>query len=55
MMDKDKMITAYQRAINKIDDYFEYRAESAADRSKVHDILSDLTEELKTCQSSTQS
>jgi len=33
----------YQIAINKIDDYFEYRNESAKDRKEVHLILAALT------------
>ena len=34
---------AYQQAINKIDDWFEYMNESVADRKKIHEILDNLT------------
>ena len=36
-------LTAYQQAVNKIDDYFEYRMESKTDQAKVREILSELT------------
>lgn len=39
--------TAYGKAINQIDDYFEYRNESLSDRKKVHQILGNLTDKLK--------
>lgn len=50
-MDKDKMIAAYQRAVNKIDDYFEYdsmieKKTFQSSRAKVHSILEQLTKEL---------
>jgi hypothetical protein len=37
----------YQKAINKIDDYFEYRNESVKDRLKVQEILNELTTNLR--------
>jgi len=46
MLDKDKMIKAYQDAINEIDDFFEYSNESKSDRKRVHYILADLTAKL---------
>lgn len=50
-MDKDKMLAAYQRAINKIDDYFEYDGMMAkktfvTSQKRVHEILDQLTKEL---------
>ena len=43
-----KRMEAYQEAINKIDDWFEYANESAKDREKVHEILDNLTLKLST-------
>ena len=37
----------YQKAINKIDDYFEYRNESQQDKEFVHGVLSELCEGLR--------
>lgn len=37
----------YQKAINEIDDYFEYRNESKKDRKAVHGVLGRLTERLE--------
>jgi len=37
----------YKKAVNRIDDYFEYRNESKADREMVYKILDDLTKNLK--------
>lgn len=37
----------YQKAINQIDDYFEYANESKQDQKKVHQILGNLTDALK--------
>ncbi len=34
---------AYAKAINRIDDYFEYRNSSPADGKYVHEVLSNLT------------
>jgi hypothetical protein len=42
-----RLLGHYQQAINKIDDYFEYRNESKKDRDKVHGILESLTAEMK--------
>lgn len=43
----NKLLSAYQVAVNKIDDYFEYANESLKDRKKVHQILGNLTDEIK--------
>ena len=40
-------LEAYKKAINDIDDYFEYSNTSVRDRRVVHNILSKLTERLK--------
>lgn len=42
-----EILYCYRKAINKIDDYFEYSMESKKDQKKVRQILSDLTEELR--------
>lgn len=39
----DKALELYQRAINQIDDYFEYRMISVVDQRKVREILLSLT------------
>ena len=46
LMTSRSYLTAYQRAINKIDDYFEYRMESKVDQAEVREILSELTGEI---------
>ncbi len=38
----EKQREAYSNAINKIDDYFEYRAHSTLDREVVYNILDNL-------------
>lgn len=38
----------YMKAINEIDDYFEYAMESKKDQKKVHQILGNLTDRLAT-------
>jgi len=40
-------LEAYKKAINKIDDFFEYANSSISDRRRVHEILDNLTSELK--------
>ena len=40
---QDELIAAYQKTINRIDDYFEYANESKSDREKVQEILGRLT------------
>lgn len=42
----EQHLQAYIKAINKIDDYFEYANESLKDRAYVHKVLAELTEEL---------
>lgn len=39
-------LDAYQQAINRIDDYFEYMAESKSDQAFVHGVLDRLTRAL---------
>lgn len=46
-----KYLEAYQRAINRIDDYFEYTNESAKDKQFVRSVLNQLTNNLKTISS----
>lgn len=36
----------YQNTVNQIDDYFEYRNESKADRKKVYQIIGNMTDDL---------
>lgn len=36
----------YQKAVNEIDDYFEYRMESKRDQKQVHFVLANLTSNL---------
>lgn len=43
----DKALKAYQNAINKIDDYFEYSNESERDKAVVRAHLAELTQNLK--------
>ncbi len=46
----ERRLASYQKAINKIDDYFEYVNESLSDRDRVHAILDSLANELSaTC------
>jgi len=42
-----RRVIIYMKAINRIDDFFEYRNESKKDREVVHKILDALTVELK--------
>jgi hypothetical protein len=41
-------LSKYQKAINDIDDYFEYAMDSKTDQKKVHQILGNLTDALAT-------
>lgn len=43
----EEILVAYQKAINQIDDYFEYANESKKDRVRVHSILFRLTDKLR--------
>lgn len=43
----NKLLLAYQNAVNEIDDYFEYRCESDKDKRKVYKVLQTLTENLE--------
>lgn len=47
MWQQHRQLSAYQKAVNRIDDYFEYAMESKHDQEKVHQILNDLTVALK--------
>lgn len=42
-----QQLTAYQIAVNQLDDFFEYMNESKSDRAQVHQILDNLTKKLK--------
>jgi hypothetical protein len=42
------LLNCYMTAINKVDDYFEYRAESDRDKRKVKFILEELLQDLET-------
>lgn len=42
----ERRLSMYQRAINEIDDYFEYRMESKKDQEEVRSILKKLTESI---------
>ena len=42
------LLNCYMTAINKVDDYFEYRAESDRDKRKVEFILEELLQDLET-------
>jgi len=44
---KEKIIEHYQKAVNEVDDYFEYRHVSDLDKYHVRKILADLTEKLE--------
>jgi len=41
-----KYLQIYQRAINRIDDYFEYSMESKVDQARVREILKELSDSL---------
>jgi len=47
VMESTRCLRAYQKAMNEIDDYFEYSMESKKDQKKVHQILSNLTDTIK--------
>jgi hypothetical protein len=46
MIKANSQLFSYQKAINEIDDYFEYAMESKQDQKKVHQILGNLTDKL---------
>jgi hypothetical protein len=46
------MLNAYQRTINRIDDFFEYANESDSDREFIHKQLEHLTDALQHIQES---
>ena len=41
-----ELFKAYRKGINKIDDYFEYRAESKKDQKYVHTVLQEVSEDV---------
>ena len=43
----DKRIALYSSALNTIEDYFEYRAESVTDKTEVYAILTNLATSLR--------
>ena len=43
---KEKFLTAYIKAVDKIQDHFEYANESLKDRAFIHKVLAELTENL---------
>lgn len=43
----NRRLAAYQKAVNQIDDYFEYAMELKQDQKKVHQILGNLTDAIK--------
>jgi hypothetical protein len=45
---KPEYLKHYVEAINKIDDYFEYRSDSLKDRNFVYGVLDKLSDNLKT-------
>ena len=47
MNQSQKVLEAYAKAINKIDDYFEYRNESKVDRDFVHVVLAKLEADIR--------
>lgn len=48
MSNKDKLVLhEYKKAINKIDDWFEYMNESKKDREFIHGVLDNLTGKLE--------
>lgn len=42
----EKRLKIFQKACNKINDYFEYTSESDEDKAKVEEIFDELTESL---------
>ena len=45
---EERELRVYRRAINRIDDYFEYRNESDKDKAYVMSVIDELTNELAT-------
>lgn len=43
---KEKFLNAYIKAVDKIQDHFEYANESVKDRAFIHKVLAELTENL---------
>ena len=39
---KEHQLQVYRNSMNEIDDYFEYRNESASDREFIHEVLHEL-------------
>ena len=51
---KPEYLKHYVEAINKIDDYFEYRSDSLKDRNFVYGVLDKLSDNLKTLEGSNE-
>ncbi len=47
MTKSDELLECYVKAINRLDDYFEYRCESGKDRQYVYHTLDLLNKELE--------
>ena len=43
----ERQLALYSSALNSIDDYFEYRAESVTDKAEVYSILTNLATSLR--------
>ncbi len=43
---EEQLLTLYRKAINRIDDYFEYSMQSEKDQKRVHEILAKLSNEI---------
>ena len=43
----ERQLAIYSSALNSIDDYFEYRAESVTDKTEVYSILTNLATSLR--------
>lgn len=46
----EEILSHYRKAINEIDDYFEYSMESKKDQKKVRKILAKLTDNMRKMQ-----
>jgi len=52
--DERQILELYKKAINKIDDKFEYRHNCEADRTFIYDVLDNLTEAVSNIGKSTE-
>ena len=51
---KPEYLKHYVEAINKIDDYFEYRSDSLKDRNFVYGVLFKLSDNIKTLEANSR-